>query len=203
MKTQSIPFFLFALLLCGAAWGQQRTLKLNLDYSVGIPTGNLKTLTPEVSGRGWGMGLMYGISDRFSVGIGGGFQDFYQKYPRQVMHQSGSDISAVVSYSLQTIPVLVKGKYAFQGNGMLRPYVGVGVGANYIRHRKFYGQFAESYTKIGFAAQPELGLQVPVGRAKTSDVHIAAGYNIMPYEQSEVKGLHHAFVKAGFSFALR
>jgi len=186
-----------------SVWSQQGTWRLDLNYKVGIPTGNLKNLTDETSLRGWSGFLSHGINDRLAVGLETGFQDFYQQYPRQIIHESGSDLSAVITNSIQTIPVLVKAKYKLTEGGPLQPFAALGVGGNLIQYRKFYGQFSESYSKIGFAAQPELGIHAPVGKAKRLGVQLAAAYNIMPFQDNDADGLNHVSVKAGLSIPLR
>src|SRR5687768_10049116 len=94
-------------------WSQQGMWRITPGYSVGIPVGNFSNIVDEVSLRGWSVNILYGASDQLSIGLSGGFQDFYQKYPRAVLHEEGSDISAVISNSVQTIPVMVKAKYLF------------------------------------------------------------------------------------------
>ena len=193
----------FALLAGSTAFSQQGTWKLNLNYQAGIPGSNLKTMFNDPSYRGWSAAVLYGATDQLQVGLEAGFQDFYQKNARALYTEGGSDISAVVTHSVQTIPIMVKGKYLFTSEGTIRPFAGLGIGGNLIQYRKFYGQFSESDTKIGFAAQPELGVHVPVGRSGNTGLHVAAGYNFMPYKFGDADGLGGAVIKAGISVPLR
>ena len=121
-KLQNIIFTLAGVLLFATAQGQQGDLRLSLNYQLGIPTGNLKNLVSDASPRGWSGFLSYGVTDKASVGLEVGFQDFYQKYPRRVLHQSGSDMSAVISNSIQTMPIMLKGKYRFKQDGWVQPF---------------------------------------------------------------------------------
>src|SRR5919206_875954 len=110
MKTQKYILGLICLLLIqGYAWSQQGVLKANINYAVGIPTGSFKTVTNEVSPRGWSASVLYGVTDNLSLGLGTGYQDFYQRYPRQITYTSGSDLSAVVTNSVQVTPILLTG----------------------------------------------------------------------------------------------
>src|SRR5438270_7047260 len=99
------------LLLCLHAHSQHRTLRFEAGYNVAMPLGNFKDLTNKTSFNGWQAALMYGVTDQVSLGVQSGFQDFYQKYDRQVYHGAGTDISAVITNSVQIIPVMLKGKY--------------------------------------------------------------------------------------------
>lgn len=193
---------LLITLSSGKLWSQQGAVKLDINYKAAIPLGNLRNVVNNPSGRGWDAAVMYGITDKISIGLGTGSQDFYQKYPREVLHESGSDISAVITNSIQTAPILAKGKYNFSQSGMIRPFAAIGAGANFIHYRKYYGEFVDEDSHIGFAAQGELGLQVPFGSSRVSGFHIAAGYNYMPYKYNDVNGLDNVFFKAGLTFVL-
>ncbi len=204
MKKLRFLIFLVAAVLSGATvQAQQGDLRVSLNYQWGIPTGNLKNLTSDVSPRGWSGYLSYGITNQIAVGLEVGFQDFYQKYPRQVLHAPGSDVSAVITNSIQTMPVLLKGKYTFKPEAPVQPYAALGIGGNLVQYKKYYGQFVDEHSSFGFAAQPEVGLHVPVGREKSAGLHIAAAYNYMPFKEGDADGLSHASVKAGVSIPLR
>src|SRR5688572_6436345 len=89
-----------------AIQAQQGLWKADIDYQVGLPVGNFREAVDEISPRGGSVGVYYGVTDVLSIGLEAGFQDFYKKYPRQTFHQSGYDLSAVVSNSIQIIPIL-------------------------------------------------------------------------------------------------
>ena len=83
-----------------ASQAQQSSLRLNVNYTMANPSGSLKDYVEEASWRGWTANLLYGISDKLAVGLGLGFHDFYQKYPRAVYQlQEGGEISAVLTNS--------------------------------------------------------------------------------------------------------
>jgi len=194
---------LLSLLLCLGASSQQRSVKLDVSYKMAFPTGNFKNLTDKSSFNGWEAALMYGITDQLSVGVQTGFQDFYQKYDRETFHTPGSDLSAVITNSVQITPLLLKGAYAFTESNTVQPFVALGVGGSLVQYRKYYGQFSDSRSAFGFMAQPELGVKAAIGRAKRTSVHVAAAYDYVPFSYSDADGLHHASLKAGVSIPLR
>lgn len=188
--------------LCGSLLAQQNNLKLTLNYVAGVPAGNFKNAVSILSPRGFEASILYGITDQFSLGGQGGFQDFYQRKPRQVIHSSGSDLSAVITNSIQVMPIMVKGKYILSNKSIVQPYAAMAAGVNFISYKKYYGQFADSRSKIGFAAQPELGVQMAVGAARRFSFNLSAGYNYMPFKYEEVNGLNNLALKAGFILPL-
>jgi hypothetical protein len=180
MKQIKYSFCFIALLLSGyLASSQKGTTKLDASYKVAVPMGNLRNLISETSGRGWEAAILFGITDAASVGLQAGFQDFYQKYDRQVIHGQGSAISAVITNSVQVIPLMVKGRYLLAQNSTVQPYAALAVGGALVQYRKYYGQFADSRSKVGLA------------------------YNYIPYKAMDADGLHHASLKAGVSIPLR
>ena len=205
MRSIKILTVLPMLMLLGTAVLAQRgTLKAEINYTVGLPTGSLSDVVDNnTSWRGGELAIMYSLNERLSLGLQFGMQDFYKRYPRTLIHENGSDISAVVTNSINVMPVLLKGKMSLAPTGMVQPFVGLGVGGNLIEYRKYYGEFVDSRYKFGFAAQPSLGVHVPFGKNSRAGFHVAAGYNFMPFEYNEVDGLHHAVIKAGVSLPLQ
>ena len=191
---------LSVLLLCLSASSQERTLKFDIGYSVAMPLGGFRDLVDKTSFNGWDASLMYGITNQVSIGLGSGFQDFYQKFPRQVYHGQGTDISAVITNSIQTIPLLLKGKYLFTQSGPVQPFAALGLGGTLVQYSKYYGQFADSKSAFGFTAQPEVGVHIPVGRKV--GINVAAAYNYVPVKALDADGLSHASVTAGISVPL-
>lgn len=193
-----------AALLPSGLQAQQGTVKLNLNYSINSPVGDFKDFISNTSYRGWTASALYGITDKLSVGLGTGYHDFYEKYPRANYKLStGEDISAVVSNSLQTIPILAQGQYNFLPQATVQPYVGLGVGVNMILYRQFLGEFGNSETRAGFAARPEAGLYIPFRKGGETGVAVNAAYNYMPFNSFGLNGLSNWGAGIGVKFPLR
>lgn len=203
MKAIHIIGLLAVLLFAGPSVQAQQRFRLNLNYNVAVPAGNFQDFIDETSWRGWTGNLLYGINDRISVGLGTGFQDYYQKFPRAVYSlREGGEISAVVTNSIQTIPLLAVAQYNFLPRAVVQPYVGVGVGGNIIVFNQYLGEFSNSESTIGFALRPEAGVQIPIGK-RGFGINVNGAYNYMPYTQNNMDGLHNWAVGAGIRFSLR
>lgn len=193
------------LLLCSAAvFGQDNALTLKLNYGAAVPVGSFKDIISNTSYRGFGAELMYHINKSISVGLETGSQDFYQKSPRQLYKASdGSDISAVLSSTIQTVPIMLRGQYNFLGGKAVQPYLAVAAGGNIIRYNRYAGEFSnDGKSSFAFAARPELGVYVPFGRYKRAGVSLGAGYNFMPFKYGDIKNLNNLSAKLGISFPL-
>ena len=193
---------LFAPLVGNA---QAERLSINLNYNVATPTGSFKDFVDKTSYRGWTGNLLYGINNKLSVGFGTGYQDFYQKYPRDVYKlNDGSDISAVVSNSVQTIPLLLLAQYNLLPGKVIQPYVGVGAGGNLVMYKQYLGEFASSSNKFQLAVRPEAGFFIPLRKdLSTAGIQVNGNYNYMPYKYNGLDNLNNWGVGIGVRFPLQ
>jgi hypothetical protein len=202
MNIKLIPLiaFLFSATLAIAQKGEN---KFNISYSAALPTGSFKNVVSSNSFRGFNASILHGLSDKVSIGVVTGFQDFYQKYPRQLYKLSdGSDLSAVRSYSVQTMPILADVKYNFAPGGTVQPYAAIGAGANFVSYNQLFGEFGDKQAKIGFAARPEAGLEIPFGKGGAGFT-LGASYNIVPFKEDDLKNLNNIGVHAGITIPMR
>lgn len=189
--------------MAAATHAQESSLRLNINYTVASPSGGFKDFIEETSWRGWTANLLYGVSDKISVGLGIGFHDFYQKYPRAVYTlQEGGEISAVITNSVQTIPLLASVQYNFMPEAAVQPYVGAGIGGNFILYHQYLGQFANTRNDFGFAVRPEAGIYIPIGK-RDFGININGVYNYMPYKKAGFDNVNSWGIGAGVRFSLR
>jgi opacity protein-like surface antigen len=193
------------LILAGSitAHAQKGELKLDVNYSVGFPLGTYKDLMKDHSYKGWQANLLYGINDRFSIGLGTGLQDFYNKVDRKIYNTGDGQISAVVSNSIQTVPILLTGRYQFNNDKAIQPYASLGVGGNMIMYSQYLGEFGDNQNSFGFAVRPELGVFVPFRKGGDYGFQVGGNFNYMPYKKNGLENLNHASVFAGIRLPLR
>ena len=205
MQARKIVFSLFlALASFSAVQAQKGLTKFGLQYNVGLPVGSFNKQLSQTSVRGFKADVLYGLNDKFSIGFGTGFQDFYQKNPRQLYKLSdGSDVSAVVSHSIQTVPLLIQAKYRFSPAAAVQPYAGLGVGGNLINYNELLGEFGDNQSKFGFAARPEAGVYIPFKKGGESGLTVGASYNIMPFKELGFSNLNNIGLQAGINIPLR
>ena len=205
MKKMQYVFTAMALLFCTGVFAQDNGLTLKLNYSVAAPVGSsYKDLISNTSFKGFGAELMYHINSRFAAGIETGSQTFYQKYPRQLYKTTdGGALSAVVSNTIQTAPILLKAQYNLLPDKLIQPYVSLAAGGNIITYTQYAGEFSnDSKTKFGFAARPEAGVFVPFRKGTGAGFSLSAGYNFMPFNYSGINRIDNISAKAGISFPL-
>lgn len=193
------------LFLTQSSIAQKNPLTLELNYNYSMPLSGFKSdLISNNSPRGFNGSLMYPFSNKISGGIQFGFQDYYQKYPRSLYHSgSNQDISAVISNSIQTTPLMLKVKYYPLTDSYVRPYISVGAGGNLIDYKQYLGQFGSTRTNVGFIAQAGIGIMVPFKRMSTSGFHLGANYDYAPYKKDGYKDLNSVNFQAGVYFEIK
>ena len=182
----------------------QHELQMSLDYNVNIPTGSFKDFVTHPAYKGFTAGLAYPLNDQLSVGLSFGYNDYYQKYPRQVYADGhGSDISAVVSNSIQQLPLLVTANYTLLKKGVIRPYVGAGAGLNFVDFDQYLGEFDDPHSKTKLALRGEAGILIPLSSYSSTAIKIGGSYNYAPFNSYGVGDLDTWGIQAGIRFPLK
>ena len=147
-------------LLTFSAKAQDGKLKLHLNYNYGIPVGGFNSdLVSNPSPLGFTGSLIYTFSNKWEGGLSVGYQDYYQKYGRRLYSLSKTqDVSAVLSNSIQTTPIMVNARFSPFKSIAVKPYISAGAGVNIIDFRQYLGEFGSEETKGGFIAQGGLGV---------------------------------------------
>jgi outer membrane protein W len=205
MKTIKIcGLVIAAFAIAISAKAQQDKVQIGIRHSVGIPVGSFNNEVSNTSARGGDLSILYGINDNISIGGSIGFQDFYQKYPRQIYKTTdGEDLSAVLTNSIQVTPLFLTGKYNFLPHKTIQPYASLGVGANLITYNQLLGEYTNvSQNRINFALRPELGVSIPVIKNKLM-INAGAAYNYMPLHYNGVDNLDNIAIQGGIILSLR
>jgi outer membrane protein W len=196
---------LSAIVLMAFISGQaQQKLEMKLGYNFNMPVGSsFKTAVSKTSFRGFNGELTYPINNQLSVGLGVMYNDFYQKYPRQVYDTKDGSISAVLSNSIQTTPVLAKVNYNILSQGLVRPYVGLGAGFNFINYNQYLGEFPDSKSAFKPAVSGDAGVNIMLGKSQSAGLNFGTNFNYLPFNYNDIKNLNNWGVHGGVFFSLR
>lgn len=186
---------------------QKGQWKLNLNYSYSLPLGSFKSdIISTASPRGFSGDIMYGVSNKFSLGLYSGYQDYYQKYPRGVYETGNHEVtSAVLSNSIQTMPLLLKGVFSPLGDGKapVKPYISAAAGITLINFSQYLGEFGGTTSDAGFSAKGGAGVLIPFGRFTNAGANLGADYNYISYNKYGYSNLNNVSFHAGVYFPLR
>ncbi len=194
---------LTAIVLVLAVSGKaQESLQLKIGYNVASPVGSFKEVVGKTSFRGLSGELAYPVNDRLQVGVGVMYNDFYEKVPRQVYKTGEGMISAVVSNSVQTMPLLAKVNYNLARSGLVRPYAGLGAGFNFITYNQYLGEFSSGKSAFKPAVTGDAGVNIPFSRLQNAGVNIGANFNYLPFNYNGISNLNNWGVHAGVFISL-
>ncbi len=206
-KFISIIGVVLLFLLSSTLFAQSGATKFSLQYNYGLPLGDLKNnYIANSSPRGFMGDLSFGLNNKWALGLGIGYQDYYQKYDRVVYDLAkNQQVSAVLSNSIQTVPLLFKAYYTpLGGTGLIQPYVSAGAGISFVTYNQYLGEFSSySDSKGRLAALADAGVIVPF-KMRNAGVSflLGASYNYTAFKESNASNLTNLGIHAGFTFAL-
>jgi hypothetical protein len=200
---------LFVVLATGAfAQSSDNKLRMKLNYNIAMPIGSFKSdYIGNTSFNGAGGEIGYWFNPRVGLGLNVGYQSFYQKYAR-LTYKTGDNesISAVLSNTIEQVPVMLKGTFAPMANttAKVQPYVSAGAGINLVNYQQYFGQFSNSDASSAFTAQAGAGFMVPFGSSlHNAALQVGATYNYTPYNKNGLSNLNNVGVNAGVIFPIK
>jgi hypothetical protein len=200
---------MFAACIISISASAQDKFKMELSYNISTPAGSFKNdYISKTSFRGATGELSYTFNPKFSLGLQSGYQNYYQKYGRQLYKLDGSQtVSAVLTNSMDIIPVLLRGTFYPLGanaSAIVQPYVSGGAGLNLVNYGQYLGEFGGTQASTGFAAQAGAGIQIPFGkRVNQTGLKLGATYNYSNYNRNDISKLNSVGINAGVVFTLR
>jgi hypothetical protein len=194
--------FITAIGILGA--DAQDRLLFKIGYNTGMPVGSFKDYISKNSFRGYRGELLYPVNERLKVGLGVTFNDFYEKIPRKNYQTSEGVLSAVVSNSIQTTPIMVKGEYELTKSGWIRPYVGLGAGFDLITYARYFGEFGDKKSAFKPAVGGEAGINIPFNKeTRVSGINLGGHFNYLPFKYNELSNLNNWGIHVAAYFPLR
>lgn len=203
MKKSLLVSALLCFLVFSAS-AQKPALQLNLNYNYSFPIAHFsQDLVSEASPRGFTGNLMYPVSQKISVGLGVGYQDYYEKFGRRNYNLGKSQqVSAVLTNSIQMVPVMARIEvHPLSVKAPVQPYLSLAAGANFINYDQYLGQFSSSSASTGFRGSAGLGIKIPF--AKGWGIDVGGSYDFAPFNKFGYKDLHNANVRGGVYFLLK
>jgi hypothetical protein len=194
--TLMLLFFAFA---CKA----QEGLQMDIAYRVDIPTGSFTNQVSNTGGKGFNMGLSYSFNPKLNLGLMVSYNDYYQKYPRAIYTDAqGTTTSAVVSNSIQQIPIQAFADYKLLDKGLVQPYIGLSAGFNFIVYDQYLGEFDNPQNAFKPTFGGDAGVFIPISRYSSTAIKLGAGYNFTALNMGGIKNLNTFGIHAGIRFPL-
>jgi outer membrane protein W len=203
---KKIIICLSALVMTGATlkaqgdWPMKNIMLLN--WEVGIPM-NSNYLT-KTSYRGGNFGYRHFINPKFSIG-GALHWNSFEEYREPTVYEKPDGSTALYTDMVRqvyTVPMELNGHYYLDAGSNFRPYVGLGLGAQYSEQSAYYNIFVSEEKNWGFLVRPEVGTFYKFN--SSTGLHLSAGYNYATNENPDFKtnDLKHLSLSLGLYWRL-
>ena len=172
-------------------------LYANIDWQYNFPTKN----SFADKGSGWGMNLEggYYLSENFSVGAFLAYHSNHKYIPRETISlSSNSVINTDQQHTLFQMPFGIAGRYTFNREGMLQPYVSLKAGPQYAKLKTVYNAYMSEDNTWGFYISPEIGMNI-FPWVYQPGIHVAAYFS---YATNKGSVMNHGTDDMG-NFGLR
>lgn len=185
-----------ALLPLASVQAQKYTF---LNYSMGIPSQDLKSFIGEVSFRGIDMGYMSFVDSNISVGFSTGWNVFYERRAQDSFTYNNTTLTSNQYRYTNSVPLFVYGNYHLNVGKIASYYAGIGAGTVYSDRTVDFGIYRYSVDTWAFALAPQIGMIYELN--ENTNLHIGARYNFS-FDTSELDGQSFVGVNVGFAWRI-
>jgi hypothetical protein len=166
----------------------------SFQYTVGIPFGGLKDHTSNVSGRGFTFEFHKEVAPSVSVGINLAYSVFYEQMDYGSYTQGTATLTGMQYRYNNVFPMLINAHYMF-GEGMLIPYVGLGMGTVYDLRNTNMGLYSIEEKNWHFLISPEAGFLLDL--SQNTSFKLNAKYD-NAFKIHEADGFSNLSINIGF-----
>jgi outer membrane protein W len=191
------------LVICATATQAQLLHNLyGISWEVSFPTG--KAFVSSTSFLGGKFEYRRFIKRNISLGTTLGWNN-YEQYVSRETYENADQTQAITTDNQRFIfnlPVTVDGMYYFEQGKHFRPYVGLGLGAQYSSQEAYFNIFVKEDKNWGFVARPQIGAYVPFSEFSHNGLILGAGYNFATNknETFRIDNMQSFWVSIGIAF---
>jgi outer membrane protein W len=201
-----IYIFISFLGLCNFVMAQETettsTLPDNMifvGYEVAIPTNN--DYLSETSWSGFRFEYRHMVTPNVSIGLAVSFNTFDEYFTRQTyqMPDGTGAITSDMIRQIYTSPMTASVHYYLDGNN-IRPYVGLGLGAQYSEQNAYFNIYGVSSNNWGFVTRPEIGILGRFNSNVSGFLSVAYNYSTNKNESFNIDHLSQIPISIGLVF---
>lgn len=162
MNKRALLAIPLALLLSNGAQAQGPAWYWGMSYGMASPVSDTKDFTSGTSWRNFGIDILAVVKPNTSVGVFFGWNVF-DEISADVSSVGDFEVAGTQFRYVNSFPMLANVRQFFGTAGRLRPFVGLGVGTQYVKNRVDVGQWRFEDNSWHFSAVPEVGVVIPFG----------------------------------------
>ena len=149
----------------------------SITWNVNFPT-NSNYLTKTSYSGGRIEYRHYLKSKNMSAGLSFDWSTYEQYISRQTFQKPDGSAAVTGDFVAQAyqVPLMATFHYYFKAGKKVEPYVGIGLGAQYLEQSLYYNVYVSEDNNWGFAARPELGALIYPGDHRGWGLLVGAYY---------------------------
>jgi hypothetical protein len=146
---------------------RERELPLwTIGYSMAYGVGDLHDFTADASFRGFEVTLLWPVYRSLFLGVGFGYNGFYDRKPRETRQLDAGAVTARLYNYVDAWPLSFIGRYVFlQQQAVVRPYAGLRVGLTLMDTTTLVTDRSFNDSSAGFLLAPEVGVLAHLSRS--------------------------------------
>ncbi|NMM48234.1 outer membrane beta-barrel protein [Marinigracilibium pacificum] len=149
-------YTLIIIFLLTSSIGFAQSKYSSLNYSMGLPTGDLADYIEDASFRGLTFSFRSEVNEMLMLGVKVGYNAFYEDSGYKTATDGNTTISGRQYRYEHVVPIYFTiGKQFLEDD--FRPYINLGIGTSYIDRETDIGVFAFKDDTWQFSLNPELG----------------------------------------------
>lgn len=154
---------------------------------------------------GWRIEYRHFIQSNISIGFGISRNYFTQYFESQ--QYTTRDESMTMTTDMQreivTLPITISGFYHFATTVDTKPYVGIGLGAQYSDQSAYFNVYSLREKNWGFVARPEIGITLSGEERLGSYFSVAYNYATNKNDDFRINSLQHLSAAVGIFLHMR
>lgn len=173
---------------------QEGTL-LKGNYTMSFPLSQRDYISkPSVSGFGFGFGKMFETD--FSLSLELNWNRYYQHEDRNTYYFEGGAVTTELHKYRYQVPMVLSLGYTFlqDWNAIVKPYVGMGIGLNYLANKIYFSSYQRKEHSTGFLMQPKIGAALRLDDDGDFNFFIESTYNYATNHSSELDFKHYSAI---------
>jgi opacity protein-like surface antigen len=148
-----------------------------LSWNIAFPIGEFKQWVSNASPAGIDFGGRYFIKGGLAAGFNIMWQRVSEKYENETFYIAGGSAITATNYRFTwMVPFRGVIAYHFMADKLFSPYVGLGIGGDYMEHHMLVQDIDASETHWDFSLTPEVGALVKFGTYSSWGALVAFNY---------------------------
>jgi hypothetical protein len=203
------------ILMTGMAMSQEKTTTYTnprayytASWNTTFTLGDFNKWVSNASPAGFDFGARYYVVGGLAVGFNTGWQRVGQAYGYQTFNGPNGIALTATNYRMTwMIPFQAAFDYHFLTNKVISPYIGLGIGTDYMEHHLMIQEYDLNKDRWDFSLTPEIGAAIRFGAYSNWGAQVAFNYKwttnkIEFYNDKKTDQLQMLNLKVGISYII-